>query len=64
MANGKGKEGIIGGRGLISVTFRHVLRMENMNDFSDNDLRKTSLSIVFPKRGENENNITTARCFL
>ena len=44
--------------------FRNVWKMINMNDFSDNDLRKTSLSIVFPKRGENENNITTARCFL
>jgi hypothetical protein len=31
--------------------FRHVLKMIKMNDFSDNDLRKTSLSIVFPKKG-------------
>ena len=46
MVIGKGKEGIIGGRGLISVTFRHVLRMENMNNFNHNGRYKTSLSIV------------------
>lgn len=31
---------------IIYVTLRHVLKMRKMNDFSDNDLRKTSLSIV------------------
>jgi hypothetical protein len=31
---------------IISVMFRHVLKMRKMNDFSDNDLHGTSLSIV------------------
>ena len=46
MVIGKGKEGIIGGRGLISVMFTHVLKMRNMNNFNTNDGCKTSLSIV------------------
>jgi hypothetical protein len=48
---GKGKEGIIGGRGLISVMFRYVLKMINMNNINHNGRYKTSLSIVFPKKG-------------
>jgi len=36
---GKGKEGIIGGRGLISVTFRNVLKMRKLNDLNRNDTK-------------------------